>query len=88
MPIPPFRPCAVLLFNFTFTGRNIACGGAQCGGEKTCQSVQVFLKKKSTLEKQTWIYVVHYRTMKIVMYTMKPRLRASPRHGGQGVFFE
>ena len=22
------------------------------------------------------------------MYTMKPRLRASPRHGGQGVFFE
>ena len=26
--------------------------------------------------------------MKIVMYTMKPRLRASPRHGGQGVFFE
>ena len=25
-------------------------------------------------------------TMKIVMYTMEPRLRASPRHGGAGVF--
>jgi len=24
--------------------------------------------------------------MKIVMYTMEPRFRASPRHGGKGVF--
>ena len=24
--------------------------------------------------------------LKIVMYTMEPRLRASPRHGGQGFF--
>ena len=29
---------------------------------------------------------VHSRTMKIVMYTMEPRLRDSPMHGGQ-VFF-
>ena len=32
------------------------------------------------------IYGVHSRTMKIVMYTMVPRIRASPRHGGQGFF--
>jgi hypothetical protein len=24
--------------------------------------------------------------MKIAMYTMEPRIRASPRHGGQGFF--
>ena len=30
---------------------------------------------------------VRTQTMKIVMYTMEPRLRASPRHGGQ-VFFK
>ena len=28
---------------------------------------------------------VHTRRMKIVLYTMHPRLRASPRHGGHGV---
>jgi hypothetical protein len=27
------------------------------------------------------------KTMKIVLYTMDSRLRTSPRHGGQGVFF-
>ena len=29
------------------------------------------------------IYLVHSRTMKIIIYLMEPRLRASPRHGGQ-----
>ena len=29
---------------------------------------------------------VRSKTMKIVMYAMEPRLRASPRHGGQGFF--
>jgi hypothetical protein len=39
-------------------------------------------------EKQTWIVSVHSRSMKIVVYTMDLRLRASPRHGGKGVFYE
>ena len=30
--------------------------------------------------------MVHSRTMKIVLYSMEPRLRASPKHGGQGFF--
>jgi hypothetical protein len=30
--------------------------------------------------------VLALKTMKIVMYTREPRLRASPRHGGQGFF--
>ena len=29
---------------------------------------------------------VRTQSIKIVMYTMEPRLRASPRHGGQGLF--
>ena len=44
----------------------------------------IFLLYFFALEKR--IYVVHSRTMKIVLYTMEPRLRASPRHGGQGFF--
>ena len=39
-----------------------------------------------TLEKQIWIWVVHSRTRKIVMYTRGPRFRASLRHGRQGFF--
>jgi len=39
-------------------------------------------------EKQIWIDLVHTQTMKIVRYTNEPRLKVSPRHGGQGVFFE
>ena len=31
-------------------------------------------------------YNVHTGTMKIVLYMMDPRLRASPRHSGQGIF--
>jgi len=40
----------------------------------------------TALEKQIWIDLVHTRSMKIVRYTNEPRLKASPRHGGQGVF--
>jgi len=39
----------------------------------------------SAMDKKT-IDSVHTRTMKIVLSTMDPRLRASLRHGGQGVF--
>jgi len=38
-------------------------------------------------EKQVRIESDHTQTIKIVMYSKVPRLRASPRHGGQGVFF-
>ena len=38
------------------------------------------------LEKRTGIYGVHSRSMKIVLYSMEPHLKASPRHGGQGFF--
>jgi hypothetical protein len=40
---------------------------------------------QNTIETGMNLYV-HTRTMKIVLYTKDPRLRASPRHGGQGVF--
>ena len=39
------------------------------------------------LEKQIWVDLVHPRIMKIVFCKKNPRLRASPRHGGQGVFY-
>jgi hypothetical protein len=44
--------------------------------------------EKTALEKQTVIYLVHPRTMKIVEYMTDLRLRASRRHGGQGGFFK
>jgi hypothetical protein len=41
----------------------------------------------TALEKQTWIDSVRTRTMKTLFYTKDSRIRASPRHCGQGVFF-
>ena len=38
-------------------------------------------------EKQVRIDSDHTQTIKIVMYSKVSRLRASLRHGGQGVFF-
>jgi hypothetical protein len=38
------------------------------------------------LENQTWIGSVHPLTMKIVVYSKSLRLKASPIHGGQGIF--
>jgi hypothetical protein len=46
-------PLRCVIFNFTFIGRNIACGGAQSGGENTLPERSGFFKIKSTLEKQT-----------------------------------
>ena len=40
------------------------------------------------LEKQIGIDLVHSRIMKIVFCTKDSRLRASPRHGREGVFFD
>jgi hypothetical protein len=46
------------------------------------------VREKPALEKQICIDSVHNQTIKIVLYTKDPRNRVSPRHGGQGVFFE
>jgi len=50
------------------------------------------MKKKFTgflaMDKKKGIDSVHPRTMKIVLYTKDPCFRASPGHGGLGVFFE
>ena len=44
-------------------------------------------RRISAQEKPTGIDSVHTRSRKIVLYMKDSRLRASPRHGGQGGFF-
>ena len=41
--------------------------------------------KNGSVETGMNLYV-HPRTMKILLYTKDSRLRAAPKHGGQGVF--
>ena len=52
-------------------------------GTKVCQNSAfgLFLKR-------TWTNRIHSGTMKIRLYTKVSRLRAAPRHGVRGVFFE